>query len=185
MSVMPFFRYHHLAASDRSRAQRLAFVLVVLFTLALLLSGCMVGPDFVKPDAEVEPGWMEKENPRIKSEPADFSDWWKVFNDPVLNGLIETAYQQNLNLQIAGLRILEARAQLGVAVGLQYPQTQEVKGGATANQLSENAANEAGSDRFFYDYQIGFDAAWELDFWGRFRRGVESATASLYATMAN
>ena len=160
-------------------------LLVVLFTLALLLSGCMVGPDFVKPDAEVEPGWMEKENPRIKSEPADFSDWWKVFNDPVLNGLIETAYQQNLNLQIAGLRILEARAQLGVAVGLQYPQTQEVKGGATANQLSENAANEAGSDRFFYDYQIGFDAAWELDFWGRFRRGVESSSASLYATMAN
>jgi outer membrane protein TolC len=132
----------------------------------------MVGPDFVKPDAEVEPGWMEKEDPRIKSEPADYSHWWTVFNDPVLVNLIETAYQQNLDLQIAGLRILEARAQLGVAVGLQYPQTQEVKGGASANQLSENAANEARSDRFFYDYQIGFDAAWELDFWGRFRRGV-------------
>ncbi|MEJ2233733.1 MAG: efflux transporter outer membrane subunit [Syntrophobacterales bacterium] len=185
MSVMPFLRCQHLAASDRSRAQRLTFVLVVLFTLALLVSGCMVGPDFVKPDAEMEPGWMQKEDPRIKSEPADFSDWWTVFNDPVLNGLIETAYQQNLDLQIAGLRILEARAQLGVAVGLQYPQTQEVKAGASANQLSENAANEAIADRFFYDYQIGFDAAWELDFWGRFRRGVESASASLYATVAN
>jgi NodT family efflux transporter outer membrane factor (OMF) lipoprotein len=185
MSVMPFLRCHNLAAYDRSRAQRPAFVLVVLFTLALLVSGCMVGPDFVKPDAEVERGWMEKENPKIKSEPADFSKWWTVFNDPVLNTIIETAYQQNLDLQIAGLRILEARAQLGVAVGLQYPQTQEVKGGATANQLSENAANEAGADRFFYDYQIGFDAAWELDFWGRFRRGVESSTASLYASVAN
>lgn len=159
--------------------------LATLLALALLLSGCMVGPDFVKPDGEVEPGWMEKQDPRIKSEPADFSDWWTVFNDPVLNGLIETAYQQNLNLQIAGLHILEARAQLGVAVGLQYPQTQEVKAGASANQLSENAANEALSDRFFYDYQAGFDAAWELDFWGRFRRGVESSTASLYANMAN
>ena len=158
---------------------KLCRTLASLLTLALLVSGCMVGPDFVKPDAEVEPGWMEKEDPRIKSEPADFSDWWTVFNDPVLDSLIETAYQQNLDLQIAGLRILEARAQLGVAVGLQYPQTQEVKGGATANQLSENAANEARSDRFFYDYQIGFDAAWELDFWGRFRRGEESASASL------
>jgi hypothetical protein len=104
MSVMPFFRCHHLAASDRSRAQRLAFVLVVLFTLALLVSGCMVGPDFVKPEAEVEPGWMEKEDQRIKSEPADFSHWWTVFNDPVLDNLIETAYQQNLDLQIARKR---------------------------------------------------------------------------------
>ena len=164
---------------------KLCRTLASLLTLALLVSGCMVGPDFVKPDAEVEPGWMEKEDPRIKSEPADFSDWWTVFNDPVLDNLIETAYQQNLDLQIAGLSILEARAQLGVAVGLQYPQTQEMKGGASANQLSENAANEARSDRFFYDYQIGFDAAWELDFWGRFRRGVESASASLYANMAN
>ncbi len=164
---------------------KLCRTLASLLTLAFLVSGCMVGPDFVKPDAEVEPGWMEKEDPRIKSEPADFSDWWTVFNDPVLDNLIETAYQQNLDLQIAGLRILEARAQLGVAVGLQYPQTQEMKGGASANQLSENAANEARSDRFFYDYQIGFDAAWELDFWGRFRRGVESASASLYANMAN
>ena len=69
MSATSFLRCHHLAASDRSRAQRLAFVLVVLLTLALLVSGCMVGPDFVKPDAEVEPGWMEKEDPRIKSEP--------------------------------------------------------------------------------------------------------------------
>ena len=160
-------------------------LLVVLFTLALLVSGCMVGPDFVRPDAQVEEAWLQQHNQRIKSEPADLSEWWSVFNDPVLDALIEIASRQNLDLQNAGLRILEARAQLGIAVGSQYPQTQQIGGEATANQLSENAPNGAGADKFFYNYQFGFDAAWELDFWGRFRRGVESANASLYATLAD
>jgi NodT family efflux transporter outer membrane factor (OMF) lipoprotein len=185
MSATSFLRCHHLAAYDRSSAQRLAFVLVVLFSLALLLSGCMVGPDFVKPDAQVEEGWLQQHNQEIKSEPADFSEWWTVFNDPVLDNLIEIASRQNLDLQNAGLRILEARAQLGIAVGFQYPQTQQIGGEANANQLSENAPNGAGADKFFYNYQFGFDAAWEFDFWGRFRRGVESANASLYTSLAD
>jgi len=160
-------------------------LLLVLFTLVFLLSGCMVGPDFVKPDAQVEEGWLQQHNQEIKSEPADFSEWWTVFNDPVLDNLIEIASRQNLDLQNAGLRILEARAQLGIAVGFQYPQTQQIGGEANANQLSENAPNGAGADKFFYNYQFGFDAAWEFDFWGRFRRGVESANASLYTSLAD
>ena len=182
---MLFLTCHHLVASNRSSAQRLAFVLVAVFALALLLSGCMVGPDFVKPDAQVEKEWLQQQETRIKSEPADFSDWWTVFDDPLLNRLIDLASQQNLDLQNAGLRILEARAQLGIAIGSQYPQTQQIGGEANANQLSENAPNGAGADKFFYNYQLGFDAAWELDFWGRFRRGIESANASLYSTLAD
>ena len=166
-------------------AGKLCLSLVSMLTVALLVSGCIVGPDFVKPDVDLEPEWIEKEAPTLKTDTADFSEWWKVFNDPVLNNLIDTAYQQNLDLQISGLRIFEARARLGVAVGLQYPQTQNIGANASADQLSENGPNEASSDRFFYNYQMGFDAAWELDFWGRFRRGVESESASLYATMAN
>jgi NodT family efflux transporter outer membrane factor (OMF) lipoprotein len=158
---------------------------VCLFTLVFLMSGCMVGPDYVKPDVQVEEGWLQQHNQRIKSEPADFSEWWTVFNDPVLDNLIEMASRQNLDLQNAGLRILEARAQLGIAIGSQYPQTQQFSGEANANQLSDKAANEATLDRFYYNYQIGFDAAWEFDFWGRFRRGVESANASLYASLAD
>jgi len=145
----------------------------------------MVGPDYVKPDAQVEEGWLQQQNPRIKSEQADLSEWWSVFDDPVLDDLIEIASRQNLDLQNAGLRILEARAQLGIAVGFQYPQAQQISGEATANQLSDNAPNGAGADKFFYNYQVGFDAAWEFDFWGRFRRGVESANASLYASLAD
>ncbi len=159
--------------------------LAVILALVFLVSGCIVGPDFVKPEAKMEEIWLQQKNPRIKSEPADFSEWWVVFNDPVLNNLIEIASRQNLDLQNAGLRILEARAVLGIAVGSQYPQTQQFSGEATANQLSGYAPNGAGADKFFYNYQLGFDAAWELDFWGRFRRGVESANASLYASLAD
>jgi NodT family efflux transporter outer membrane factor (OMF) lipoprotein len=167
-------------------AHRLKWSLVVaLFTAAFVLGGCMVGPDYVKPDVPLEKAWLQQQDERIKGEPADFSAWWSVFNDPVLDNLIEIASQQNLDLQNAGLRILEARAQLGIAVGSQYPQTQQISGEATANQLSDKAPNGAGADKFFYNYQIGFDAAWEFDFWGRFRRGVESANASLYASVAD
>ena len=155
---------------------------ICLFTLAFLVTGCMIGPDFLKPDALVEDVWTQEQDPRIKTEAADFREWWKVFNDPVLNNLIEKAYQQNLDLQVAGLRILEARAQLGVAIGFQFPQTQELNGSAKMIQLGQNNPNQAAADKFYYDYQVGFDVAWELDFWGRFRRGVESANATLYSS---
>jgi NodT family efflux transporter outer membrane factor (OMF) lipoprotein len=148
------------------------------------MSGCAVGPDFVRPDAPAEDEWIDDDSPQIKAEPADLTDWWKVLDDPVLDSLIETSYRQNLPLQIAGLRIMEARAQLGIAAGSQYPQLQQVSGSATANQISDNAANAAALDKFNYGYGLGFDAAWEMDFWGRFRRGVESAEANLLVSMA-
>jgi NodT family efflux transporter outer membrane factor (OMF) lipoprotein len=155
-----------------------------MIIIGLFLSGCAVGPDFVRPVAPEEEEWIESDDPQIKSEPADHSEWWKVLNDPVLDSLIDTAYRQNLPLQIAGLRIMEARAQLGVAAGFQYPQVQQFAGAATGNQISDNASNAALSDKFNYNYAFGFDAAWELDFWGRFRRGVESAEANLLSSVA-
>jgi NodT family efflux transporter outer membrane factor (OMF) lipoprotein len=159
--------------------------MICLLTLAFLMSGCMVGPDFVKPDAPVENVWTQQQDSRIKTEAADNREWWTVFNDPVLNNLIEQAYQQNLGLQGAGLRILGARAALGVAIGSQYPQTQEMTASAEAVGLSRNSTLTGALESFSYPYSLGLDAAWELDFWGRFRRGVESANASLYATYAN
>jgi NodT family efflux transporter outer membrane factor (OMF) lipoprotein len=168
----------------RTVSTRLRYILG-LVTAVLVVSACTVGPDFVKPEAPVAEGWIEAANAKIKKEPAEHSDWWAVFDDPVLNTLVETAYQQNLPLQIAGIRILEARAQLGIAVGNLYPQLQQASGAATANELSDNAPNVAVANKFFYDYAIAFDTAWELDFWGRFRRGMESADADLIASIAN
>ncbi|MDX1697144.1 MAG: TolC family protein, partial [Thiohalobacterales bacterium] len=89
-------------------------------------------------------------------------------------------------LQIAGLRILESRAQLGIATGNRYPQLQQVNASATAIELSENRPNAVpGIDDDYASYQAGFDAAWELDFWGRFRRGIEAAEAGLSASVAD
>ncbi len=158
--------------------------LVVLF---LLFAGCaMVGPNYVRPRAREPMEWIEEDDPKIKSEPADFGTWWNVFNDPVLDDLVESAYEQNLPLRIAGIRILEARAVLGIAVGNQYPQVQQGRGTYTRVNLSEHTANtQPGLDVAYGEIDLGFDAAWELDLWGKFRRTVESSLGNLEASIAN
>lgn len=159
---------------------------LLLGALLLLLGGCAtVGPDYVTPKAQEPEEWIEKD-PRIKSEPADLSAWWKVFHDPVLDGLIETAYQQNLSLQMAGIRIIEARAQLAIATGNLYPQVQNISGTFTHTGLSENSANTFSALDFRYnDLVAGFGAAWELDLWGKFQRGIDASNAALEGTIAN
>ena len=159
-----------------------------LIALAILFSGCiMVGPDYIKPTAPEPEKWLESNEPKFQTEEADFSDWWTVFDDPVLNKLVEAAYQQNLTLQIAGLRIYEARAELGIAFGFQYPQTQQALGEGSLNQRSKNAPNEDSSvlDRYYANYEVGLDAAWELDVWGKFRRAVQTGVANLEASIAD
>ncbi len=155
-----------------------------LLAVTLVVSGCTtVGPDYVRPLGPVAEQWIDIEDPRIKAEPAELIDWWTVYNDPVLTFLVDAAYKQNLTLQIAGLRILEARAQLGIAVGRQYPQVQQATGSLTRVELSDNAPNVVQTS--FTDVRMGFDTAWEIDFWGRFRRGVEAGNADLGASIAN
>ncbi len=162
----------------------LIFGLVISF--ALLLTGCAVGPDYIRPEAPEPQQWLEEKDPVIKSEPADFGRWWTVFNDPVLDTLVEMAFQQNLPLRIAGIRILEARAQLGIATGNLYPQSQAGKGIYTYTDVSKNTANsQPGADFHYGNMDLGFDAAWELDFWGKFRRAVESDMGNLEATIAS
>ncbi len=161
--------------------------LLCLSTVLFLLNGCTVGPDFKSPTAQVAEQWAESKNPHVVAtlDTPDYSEWWSIFNDPIVNRLIETAYRQNLPLQVAGLRILEARANLGIAIGEQYPQFQEANASLIYNNLSKNAPNLAFADRNFWDFKLGFDTAWELDFWGRFRRNVESASANMNASITS
>ena len=160
--------------------------LVTMMTAALLSSSCsLVGPDYVKPAAEVEPKWINQSSPEISQRTAELSTWWKVFNDPVLDKLITEARSQNLSLQVAGTRILEARAQLGIATSTEYPQLQQVNGDLSQQQISAFAPNtREGMDRNFASTGIGFDMGWELDIWGKFRRGVQSSVANLEASVA-
>lgn len=151
-----------------------------------LLSACTaLGPDFVTPDAPIQKTWQEQ-TALARDGEVDLYKWWAVLDDPILNQLIEAAYKQNLSIQVAGLRVIEARAQLGIATGSQYPQRQRIVGAAEHVNLSENAPNfNPTLEDSYNQYAIGFDAAWELDFWGRYRRGIESAEAGLKASVAD
>lgn len=160
----------------------------------LLVPGCTtVGPDFAKPEVNIAETWLEAENATVNTSSAAYQDWWAVFNDPALTSLIDTAYQQNLGLQVAGLRVMEARAQLGIATGLRYPQAQSMGGGYAYSRSSINAppfANlpdniRSGVDRTKGAWTASFDATWEADVWGKFSRGVEAADANLAANMLN
>ncbi len=161
-------------------------ILPFLFILLLLIGCDTFGPEFIKPDAPVANQWLEVDDPKISTGKADFSEWWRSFNDPILDGLINQAYRQNLPLQIAGIRILEARAQLGVAVGNVYPQQVQAGGSLSHVELSNNSPNaSSAADTSFRDVSVGFNVGWELDLWGRFARGIEAADADLLTSVAD
>ena len=152
---------------------------VTLLVSVLFAPGCVkVGPEFSHPPAKVSSSWQDAGDQRVKTEWAEYKNWWQAFNDPVLDRLIERAYRENLSLRIAGVRVLEARARLGVIVGGLYPQTQQASGSLQYNRISERAPTSALFSKFDYSQdQVGVNASWELDFWGKFRRAIESADA--------
>ncbi|HVN95574.1 MAG TPA: efflux transporter outer membrane subunit [Syntrophorhabdaceae bacterium] len=156
--------------------------------LTLSNTACVkVGPDFVKPASQVAPNWLESADARLRVGASPHRAWWRVFNDPVLDGLIDRAYRENLTLRIAGVRVFEARAELGIAVGQFFPQTQQASGllqQSRASDRSQTALLNSGSLVVNQD-QLGFLASWELDFWGKFRRNIESARAALNASVAD
>ena len=144
----------------------------------LTLTGCAVGPHYVKPVLKVNDHWSATDSPQISTQAAADSAWWKAFNDPALERLIQLAYSQNLPLQVAGLRIMEARAVLGIAIGNQYPQQQQAVANVTGVGLSKNTANKPpGFVRNYADELVGFDASWEADFWGKYRKSVRAQQA--------
>ncbi|MCS7237607.1 MAG: efflux transporter outer membrane subunit [Thermoguttaceae bacterium] len=161
-------------------------------------NGFKVGPNYARPDAKVSDQWIDSSSPELKVEPTASQGrqgtgqtpvnvaWWAVFNDPTLTRLIEMASAENLPLQIAAERVVEARAQLGVARGTLWPQMQEMKGTFQRNQFSAEAFpwGRFPIRRRFDHWSVGFEAAWELDFWGRFRRAIEAAEANLEAQEA-
>ncbi len=153
----------------------------VVGLISLVVSACApVGPDFVKPESETLEQWSESSEEIFTNTDDQLHLWWEVFNDPILNQLVETARANNNGLEIAGLRVLEARAQLGIATGSLYPQSQFAFGDATYVSPPDNS----GATGNYWQYGLGASIAWEADFWGRFRRGIESADAGFMASIA-
>ncbi len=174
--------------------------------LATLLAGCTMGPNFTRPTTTPPAAWASAASAPadLPSKPVarayDGRSWWSVFKDPVLDGLVAEAVRQNLDLQTAALRIEEARAQRGSAASEGLPSVSgsgiggrqrssknglasALTGGASqqgspsggAGGASGAAAPSPYSDLF----DVGFDATWELDLWGKARRGVEAADANI------
>ena len=147
---------------------------IFLAALVAIMSGCTkLGPDFNGVEkVQIPEEWKHDtsldDNATLK--------WWEVFKDPVLDSMVEKAYAQNLDIKSAGLRILQARAVLGISEGLTYPQVQKLSGNAALSHQNEQNFASAG---------IGFDIGWEMDIWGKYARGIESSTASLYASVAS
>jgi NodT family efflux transporter outer membrane factor (OMF) lipoprotein len=177
----------------------------------LLLAGCTVGPDFERPAPWWSPAsWGAKSGParqppsQTVPEPVD-PQWWKLLDDPLLTSLEARLAAANLDVRLASIRIAEARAQLGVVESARFPsingnasylRQQQSRDGVLALTASPGAAPGTASNgtggvggvpnsSLFkpYDlYEYGFDASWELDFWGRVSRGVESAGAGVTAS---
>ncbi len=146
----------------------------------------MVDSDFVTPPTDTAAQWLEVEDQRLETASTSGKQWWKAFNNPVLNQLIERAYRESLNIRVAGVRVLEARDQLGIAIDGLYPQNQQLTGSLNKVHLSQRASQAAFSKIFDYTQtQLGFTASWEIDFWGKVRRTVESADASLQGAVAD
>lgn len=172
----------------------------------------MVGPNFSTPKAAVENAWVESSAVSGRSQSASDTLWWRSFRDPVLNQLIEIAYKNNPTLQMAGVKILKARAELNGSIGNLFPQQQGVSGGtsyyylppqnggnsvsqfqpgtplgqALSQQLSNNNSRSGGIQLGpnLFTNQVLFSASWEIDFWGKYRRQIQSDKATFLASVA-
>jgi multidrug efflux system outer membrane protein len=155
--------------------------LIVLCLVMLLLSGCAVGPNYKRPIVDV-PSVYRGSMPQAPAQPAAESlgdqKWWNVFQDKQLQDLIHAALQQNYDVRIAATRILQAQAQVGITRADQLP---TISGGVEA--VDQRSARTKLFPAFeMNSEQVDLSLAWELDFWGKYRRATESARANLLAT---
>jgi NodT family efflux transporter outer membrane factor (OMF) lipoprotein len=185
MEEVPRKIRHSQSDAPRNRGLRLGRLAGLL--LAVACSGCMVGPDYKSPAVLVANQYLEAHQPSVDTKREQYVQWWRVFNDPVLDRLIQIAYDQNLTLVAAGTQVLEARAELGVAIGEFYPQVQQGNGTLTYIRPSHADQTEFPVNVIhnFWRDSLGLTADWELDFWGKFRRAIESADASYLGSIAN
>ena len=148
-------------------------------------NGFKVGPNYCKPAVQVENEWLDARDERLSSEPVDLQAWWTVFNDPCLNQCVQLAYSDNLTVRDAGFRVMEARSLRRVAAGNLFPQSQQATADFTRRQLSSQSgfSGLGGGGGQINVWSMGGQLAWELDFWGKFRRAVEAADANLDASV--
>jgi NodT family efflux transporter outer membrane factor (OMF) lipoprotein len=164
--------------------------LIVFGAISVSISGCMVGPDFERPTAKLKTQFDQTEKTEFTeliqttlAESPNPASWWGAFNDPTLTDLLARAARENLSLQRAALRIYQARSQLGVADASLLPTVG--LGGSVARTDQPNALTQyLNASSQSNPKSLVVQANWEIDFWGKYRRGIESTVASLASTTA-
>lgn len=154
----------------------------VALTAIVLLSGCAVGPDYVRPQMEL-PAAYKEQGPWKVALPGQIDSghrWWEAYGDSVLNGLIEQAITANQNIRVAQAQYRQAQATAAIARASLWPSV-GVSAGAGRAQTNSNAAGVRLGDT----YSVGLNASWEADIWGRVRRSVEAGDATSQAGAAN
>lgn len=139
-------------------------------------NGLKVGPNYRTPGVVHATSWLDEGNESLITGIDTHQQWWDVFQDPVLSEVISAAYQQNLSLRAAFLRVEDARLQRAITAGNFFPQTQA--GSASYSR------QQAGT-RFFDTWSTGLNLAWEVDLWGRLRRSIDAADANVEASQAD
>ena len=165
-----------------------ATTVIMVFLTTFLSSGCApVGPNYRKPEIKTPDAWHEAISREMaKQSGATLQTWWKIFDDPILNDLIENARQSNLNLKIALSGIAASRARLGIVSGRELPDANAL-GSFTRFKHSDNGPLEQLAPPNGFDSQnmfmLGVDALWEVDVFGRIRRQIEAAGAQYQASI--
>jgi NodT family efflux transporter outer membrane factor (OMF) lipoprotein len=176
---------HTRASNHRHYRSRLLGLLIFVISTVVLLQSCAVGPDYIEPAPSAPDRWHQNMVRGLSDGQANLQTWWTIFNDPLLNDIIERARKRNLDLKEAFARIQEARARRGFAKGQFYP---DINGGGFWQRARESGDfnNLNRSNRQTDNYAgVGMDGSWEIDAWGRIRRSVESADAGLQASVEN
>ncbi|TWT29326.1 Outer membrane protein OprM precursor [Posidoniimonas corsicana] len=162
-------------------------------------NGLLVGPNYCRPAAPAADDWIDADSPKLIPSPTNEEDfaWWETLGDPVLNGLVQSTYEQNLTLRAAGQRVLQARTQLAITTSGLFPQHQAYEGGYThvqrsrrgdltgLNELNNRLPTPIQIPRTLESWRHGFTLGWEIDVWGRFRRAIEASDARLGESVQN
>jgi len=143
-----------------------------------------VGPQYERPIEVISQKWIDEGHPKVDSSQKQDVRWWEEFDDPVLTSLIESAYLENYQLKDAGFKVLAARANYNIKVGQLMPQAQSFSTEYDRLNISRNLAFATLlPEKAFSVWSTGFNLSWEFDVWGKFRRNIESASASYQSTV--
>jgi outer membrane protein, multidrug efflux system len=170
-------RIHH--KKNQKMGHKHLPLLSLLTVTTAILSGCMVGPDYQRPDNAEQIQISELVYPDVRFEQTDLSQWWNIFDDSQLSSYISRAEQHNLDIKIALARVKEARAVVGIEDSGLYPAI-DADGAIAWGKESENVNPFATGENT--RYSLSADASWEIDLFGRIRRSIEAATAEYEAS---